>query len=176
MTPLAPLAWLSNLLLEIGGLLLLVMMVHVCADVGMKYLFNRPIQGTLEIVSYYYMVGAVFLPIAFVELTRGAVSVDLFFAMMPRWMQVGCLFLVLALCAGAYALLATITWADALRAHARGEVVMGPISVVIWPSRFVLPASFGLGALVCAIHALRLLSSPRARAALLLGQADGGTV
>lgn len=170
----APLSWLSNLLLEIAGLLLLVMMVHVCADVGMKYLFNRPIQGTLEIVSYYYMVGAVFLPIAFVELTRGAVSVDLFFNLMPRWLQAACLMLVLALCAGTYALLATITWGDAVRALARNEVVMGPVSVIIWPSRFVLPASFALGALVCAIHALRLAVSRRARSALLAGQSGGG--
>lgn len=172
----APLAWLSNLLLELAGALLLVMMVHVCADVGMKYFFRQPIQGTLEIVSYYYMVGAVFLPVAFVELTRGAVSVDLFFNMMPRPVQVACMVLVLVACAGAYGLVAAITWGDALRGYARGEVVMGPISVVIWPSRFVLPASFALGAFVCAIHALRLILSRQARAALLAGQADGGTV
>ncbi len=172
----APLARLSNLLLEIAGALLLVMMVHVCADVGMKNFFRQPIQGTLEIVSYYYMVGAVFLPVAFVELTRGAVSVDLFFNMMPRPAQVACMFLVLVVCAVAYGLVAKITWGDALRGYARGEVVMGPISVVIWPSRFVLPGSFALGAFVCAVHAVGLVVSRRARAALLAGQADGGTV
>lgn len=171
-----PMRWLANLLLEISGLFLLVMMLHVCADVGMKYMFNKPVQGTLEIVSYYYMVGAVFLPLAFVELTRGSVSVDLFFDMMPRAMQVACMFLVLALCIAAYGGLAWVSWNDALRSFARSEVVMGPITVPIWPSRFVLPASFGLGALVCAFHLVRFVTSRPARERLLGAGTDGGAV
>lgn len=173
-----PITWLSNRLLDISALLLLGMMLHVCADVAMKYLFNRPIQGTLEIVSYYYMVWAVFLPLALVELTRGAVSVELFFNMFPRPLQVLCIALVLILCAAAYAGLARITWLDALRSWSRNEVVMGPVTVVIWPSRFVLPVSFALAGLVCLWHFLRLLVSPRARAELIAGPlpAEGGAV
>ena len=152
------------------------MMLHVCADVAMKYLANKPIQGTLEIVSYYCMVGAVFLPLAFVELTRSAVSVDLFFDRMPRWMQLACMVGVLALCALAYGMLCAITWGDALRSFARSEVVMGPGTVPIWPSRFVLPASFALWTFVCLLHLARLMLSPQARARLLLGQGEGGPV
>jgi TRAP-type C4-dicarboxylate transport system permease small subunit len=162
-----PIHWLADRLLELSGLILLVMMLHVCADVGMKYLFNRPIQGTLEIVSYYYMVGAVFLPIAFVELTRASVSVDLFFAMLPRSMQIGCIAVVLLVCAGVYGGLAWITWLDALRSLSRNEVVMGPITVVIWPSRFVLPASFLLGGIACLWHLGRLFLVPAAREELI---------
>lgn len=172
----SPISWLADVLLEISGLLLGVMMLHVCADVAMKYLANKPIQGTLEIVSYYYMVGAVFLPVAFIELTRGSVSVDLFFDMMPRALQIACMVGVLGLCATAYGLLCAITWGDALRSFARSEVVMGPVTVPIWPSRFVLPASFALGAFVCLWHLARLMLSPQARARLLLGQGDGGPV
>jgi TRAP-type C4-dicarboxylate transport system permease small subunit len=173
-----PIAWLSNRLLDISALLLLGMMLHVCADVAMKYLFNRPIQGTLEIVSYYYMVWAVFLPLALVELTRGAVSVELFFNMFPRPMQILCIALVLVLCAAAYAGLARITWLDALRSWNRNEVVMGPVTVVIWPSRFVLPISFALAGLVCLWHFLRLLLSAQARAELIGGELspEGGPV
>lgn len=172
----SPIGWLTDVLLEIAGLLLFVMMLHVCADVGMKYVMNKPIQGTLEIVSYYYMVGAVFLPLAFVELTRSAVSVDLFFDRMPRGAQLACMVGVLGLCAAAYGLLCAITWGDALRSFSRSEVVMGPITVPIWPSRFVLPASFALGSFVCLWHLARLMFSPEARARHLLGQGDGGPV
>ena len=63
--PLATLDWLSNRLLEISGLLLLVMMLHVTLDVALKYLLNQPVPGTLEVVSYYYMVGTVFLVMVF---------------------------------------------------------------------------------------------------------------
>ena len=89
------LEWFTDRLVSLASLFLLVMMLHVCADVALKYLMSRPIEGTLEIVSYYYMVAAVFLPLAFVELTRSAVAVDLFFIMMPRAMKIACMGLVL---------------------------------------------------------------------------------
>lgn len=172
-----PITWLANRLLDISAILLLVMMLHVCADVGMKYLFNRPIQGTLEVVSYYYMVWAVFLPLALVEMTRSAVSVELFFNMFPRAGQVACIALVLLLCTAAYAGLARITWLDALRSFDRGEVVMGPVTVAIWPSRFILPISFALAGLVCLWHLARLALSSEARSELIAPpNPDEGTV
>lgn len=169
------LSWLSNRLLEVGGLLLLVMMLHVTLDVAMKYLLNQPVPGTLEVVSYYYMVGAVFLPIAFVEMTRGSVAVDLFYDRMSRPLQVACMALVLGLCAAVYAGLGWITYGDAMKSLATGEVVMGPVTVVVWPSRFVLPVSFGLGAIICLWHLGRLLLSPSARQSLISAHSDGGT-
>lgn len=168
--------WLSNRLLEIGGLLLLVMMLHVTLDVGMKYLFNQPVPGTLEVVSYYYMVGAVFLPIAFVEMTRGSVAVDLFYDKFSRPFQILCMGLVLALCTAVYAGLGWITYGDAIRSFNSGEVVMGPVTVVVWPSRFVLPISFALGALACAYHLILLITNADARRRILGNHSDGGTV
>jgi len=163
--------WLSERLVDLSALLLLAMMIHVCADVFMKYVANRPIQGTLEVVSYYYMVWAVFFPLAFVELTRSAVAVDIFFNMMPKFMKVACMALVLAVCAATYAGLSYITWADALRSFSRNEVVMGPVAVVVWPSRFVLPISFALAGFVCLWHFGRLCLDSRARDDLT-GSAD----
>ena len=51
-------------LMIVAGLCFCVMAIHVTADVFMKYLFRHPIVGTLESVTYYYMVAAVFLPLA----------------------------------------------------------------------------------------------------------------
>ena len=68
----------SNILLAISIVCLIFMMGHVVLDVFMKITFNSPIIGTLETVSYYYMVGAVFLPLAVVELKKENVHVDLF--------------------------------------------------------------------------------------------------
>lgn len=170
----SPVGWISDRLLEIGGLLLLVMMFHVTLDVALKYLLNQPVPGTLEIVSYYYMVGAVFLPIAFVELTRGSVAVDLFYDRMPYVMQLACMVGVLGICTAVYAGLAWITLGDALRSWRTGEVVMGPVTVVVWPSRFVLPLSFGLGAIICLRHLFRLFFNPTARRNLIGHHSDGG--
>ncbi|MAY86879.1 TRAP transporter small permease subunit [Arenibacterium halophilum] len=174
--PLATLDWLSNRLLEISGLLLLVMMLHVTLDVALKYLLNQPVPGTLEVVSYYYMVGTVFLPIAFIELTRGSVAVDLFYGMMGRRAQIACMAFVLAMCVAIYSGLAWITYGDAIKSFTRGEVVMGPVTVVVWPSRFVLPISFALGALVCLYHLFRMLTDQSARNALTDLHEEGGDI
>lgn len=172
-----PVTWLAERLLDVSAILLFVMMIHVCADVAMKYLANRPIQGTLEVVSYYYMVWAVFLPLALVELTRSAVAVELFFNMMPFAMRVACIGVVLLICVAVYFGMARITWLDALRSLSRSEVVMGPVTVVIWPSRFVLPISFTLAGLVCLWHFARLLFSAEARRQLTMDTvADEGAV
>jgi TRAP-type C4-dicarboxylate transport system permease small subunit len=173
----APITWFADRLIDLSALLLLVMMLHVCADVGMKYAFNQPIPGTLEVVSYYYMVWAVFLPLALVELTRSAVSVELFFNMFPRPVQVVCIAFVLMLCVVTYTGLSWITWFDALRSFSRNEVVMGPVTVVVWPSRFILPVSFALAGMVCLWHFARLLFSADARSELVSPPAiDEGTV
>jgi hypothetical protein len=42
----------------ISGILLFAMMVRVSFDVALKYAIDRPVPGTLEVVSAYYMVGA----------------------------------------------------------------------------------------------------------------------
>lgn len=40
---------------------ILIMMLHVLANVAMRYLFNSPIAGTHEVVSYWYMPIVAFL-------------------------------------------------------------------------------------------------------------------
>ena len=55
---------LANFSLWLGALALVAMMVHVTADVVLKITLNWPVAGTLEIVSYVYMVACTFLPLA----------------------------------------------------------------------------------------------------------------
>ncbi|MCC6001947.1 MAG: TRAP transporter small permease [Pararhodobacter sp.] len=56
---------------------LLAMMLHISADALSRWLFNNPFPGTLEIVSYYYMVAVVFLPLAMVQRMREHIRVDI---------------------------------------------------------------------------------------------------
>ena len=161
-------AWLSDRLLDLAGIVLFLMMVHVASDVAGRYFLNSPIPGTLEIVSYYYMVPAVFLPLATIELTRGSIAVDLFFMMMSDPMKRASVFLVLVLSTVVYAGLAYVTAGDALRSFSRSEVVMGPVTILVWPTRVILPLSFALGGLVSLWHLLRFIALPEARAELIL--------
>lgn len=162
-----PLEWLCEAMLTITAIPILVMMVHVTLDVLMKYILRSPIPGTLEVVSYYYMVAIVVLPAAFVELTRQSIAVDLFYQLMPSWLQAVCVAAVLLFSAAAYGMLAWITWPDAVRSLRMNEMVMGPVDVVIWPARFLLPITMTVTAIVCLWQLFRFFSNSEARAALV---------
>lgn len=168
------LRWLTNRLVDLAGIFLLIMMLHISLDVILKYTINKPIKGTLEVVSYYYMVIAVFMPLAFVELTRSSIAVDLFYNMFSRSMRLASSVLVMVICIAVYAGLAYSTYGDAMRSLARNEIVMGELFIPIWPSRFILPVSFALATIVCVWHLLRLLFSAGARDEFLSPQDPAG--
>ena len=65
------------------------MMFHITFDVIGKYLFNAPLPATLEIVSHYYMVVVVFLPLAMVEKRDAHISVEVLTQnFSDRWQKV----------------------------------------------------------------------------------------
>lgn len=59
------------------ALALAAMMLHISVDALSRWLFTRPFAGTLEIVSHYYMVAVVFLPLALVQRMREHIRVDI---------------------------------------------------------------------------------------------------
>ncbi|APZ55241.1 TRAP transporter small permease [Salipiger abyssi] len=143
----------ARLLVWAAGAFLLAMALHVCLDVAMKYFLNKPIPGTAEIVARYYMLAAVFLPLAFVELRNSGIAVDLFYNMFaPRWRR--------AMVALSYvgqmsffSLLAYQSSLDALKSYDKQEYIDGQIVVYIWPATFFLPIGLWL---VAAMSLLRL--------------------
>ena len=149
---------LSTLLIGTAGLLLMCMLVHMCADVAMKYVFNSPIPGTAEVVAYYYMVAAVFLPLPFVEVKNGGVSVDLFYNMMGKVSRRVLLSLAYLVQIVFFGLLAWQSSIDAFEALAKRELVEGQINVYIWPARFFLPIGFGLASIVSLLRLYQVLT------------------
>ena len=132
----------SSTLLNISLVCLLFMMGHVVLDVFMKFTFNSPIIGTLETVSYYYMVGAVFLPLAAVELKKEHVHVDLFIQFFsPRLRQV-ILVLVHLLGIAYFGGLFYQTLIDAIASFGYKETIMSNYLFYVWPSRWALPIGF----------------------------------
>lgn len=139
----------SRVLAGIGGVVLIFMMLHIMIDVFMKYVFHAPVQGTLEIVSHYYMVIAVFFPLALVELRREQIVVDVFFNIFPRGLKLISVIICLILSVTIYALIAYRSTLDALYAQSIGEIAMGSSMTIVWPSRWALPVGFAASALVC---------------------------
>ena len=151
---------LSRLSYELAGLAaisLLLMMLHVTGDVAGKYLLNKPIPGTAEVVASYYMISVVFLPLAWLEVTNGPITVDLFYEMAPDWMKRGMHVLGTLLSILLYGFLAWLSWEPAVRAWEIGEIVEGAWKVTIWPAKFVLPIGLALACLALALRLYTLL-------------------
>ncbi|MHC5654056.1 TRAP transporter small permease subunit [Stappia sp.] len=149
---------LSFALASVAALALLLMMLHVTADVAGKYLFNKPIPGTAEVVASYYMISVVFLPLAWLEATNGPITVDLFYELSPDWMKRGMLVLGTVLSLVLYAVLAWLSWKPAMHAWNIGEIVEGAWKVTIWPTKFLLPIGLGLACVALALRLVLILS------------------
>lgn len=150
-------AALDRLLLGAACALLALMMLHVTADVVGRFLFNTPIIGTLETVSYYYMVGAIFLPLAWVERRGEHIRVDLFAQRLPRTIQLA---LYVLACAAGLAFIGMMFWQslhDAMRSTARAETIMSNFMFYIWPARWFLPVGLGVMALAILLNAIKAL-------------------
>lgn len=148
----------SYALAVVAALALGLMMLHVTADVIGKYFFNSPIPGTAEVVASYYMVTAVFLPLAWVEISGGSIVVDILYDLFPSMAKKLLLVVATTLSSLFYGGLAWLSWGPAIHAWKVGEVVEGTWRVVIWPTKFILP--LGL-ALACIIMLIRLVEISR---------------
>ncbi|MDF1855034.1 TRAP transporter small permease [Pseudooceanicola sp.] len=150
----------SKILLFVATLCIAAMMLHVCLDVLADNFIGRPIAGTAEIVAFYYMTGAVFLPLPYVEMRNEAIFVDLFFNMggkRAKRIMLGLAYLAQAIF---FVILGWQTGTDAIAAFLKGEVVEAQINVMIWPGRFFLPLAFLLAGVISMLMLLRVLFKP----------------
>ena len=139
------LAWLDkpiNLMLWASLAAGVGMMLHVTVDVAGRYLFNRPLEGTTEIVAAYYMVLVAYCPWAFIASRDNHIVAGIFQRVgSPRfdfWLDVA----VKAFTALCVAVFAYQTFWAALRQTRAGEVwIAGTMYLPVWPSRWILPVS-----------------------------------
>ncbi len=62
----------------LGALATTAMMFHIGADAVARNVFSSPLTGTLEVVSSWYMVALIFLPLGYIQIHRGHLIVELF--------------------------------------------------------------------------------------------------
>ena len=136
----------------LGGFL---MMIHISADVAGRAL-GRPVLGTDEIASGYYMIMVAYLPWALVTRKDQHIVVELFTLKLPpralAWLDIAVKLLTL----GYVAIFTWQTWLRALRQMTLGEAIqVGGSYLAVWPSRFVLPAAGGLMVLYLIVRVAR---------------------
>jgi TRAP-type C4-dicarboxylate transport system permease small subunit len=153
---------LASALAYIAGLSLVLMMVHVTLDVVLKYFFKLPIPGTAEVVAAYYMIGTVFLPLAYIEVHNRPIVVELFYDRMPPALQAPLDVLGTLL---SFAFYAFLTWQStkiALGSFESREYIDGLWKVVVWPSRFLIPLGLAAACVALLIRLLIVVSGGRA--------------
>lgn len=147
----------SNLAAIVAGAALILMMLHVNLDVAMRYIFSAPFSNTVEIVSSYYIVAIVFLPLALVEILNAHIVVEILSQHLPK-RAAEILISIVGLVSATY--FAAFTWRsleDALQKYAVGEIALGNSQITIWPTRFYLPIGCGLLVLVLLYKSWQLL-------------------
>lgn len=153
--------WVDRVLLAVACVFLVIMVVHITADVIARA-FNQQVVGTLETVSYYHMVFAVLLPLAFVERTQENIRVDALVQLLPAPLQ---LVLYVMACLIGLAFFGALAWQsflDAWKATERQETIMSNFLFYIWPARWALPIAFGAACLATFANLLKAVSERRA--------------
>ena len=117
----------------------LLMMVLTCADVFLRYFFNAPIEGALDITQML-MVVVVFFALAYCGWTGGHIVVDLLREIIPAKILVPLAVFVNA--TGAAAML-IISWQSIVTAQAYMETGETPMTLLVPKYPFILIVSFG---------------------------------
>ena len=139
------LRWLQkpiDLLLWLSLLAGFLMMAHVTIDVTGRYVFNRPLDGTTEIVAAYYMVMVAYAPWAWLASRDRHIVAGMFQHIGTRrfdfWLEI----VVKTFTAVCVSVFTYQTFLAALRQMRAGEVwLAGTMYIPVWPSRWILPVS-----------------------------------
>ncbi len=120
-----------------GVSLLLVMAFLITADVFMRYVFNRPIPGSLEITEFMLAV-LVFLGLAYAQAQRAHVGVDLVVQKLPPRLAAGVDSAVTLLAILIYAFIVWKSYGNAAQALRTG-LESDILGIPHFPFRFLVP-------------------------------------
>ena len=137
----------SHVGLYLGMAAVAAMACHVTVEVLSRLAFGRPLTGTIEIVSYFYMVAVTFLPLGNVQTRREHIVADAIANMLPKMIRPVTDFVgrLVSIAVGAFLLWGVTDMA--LRQTRIGEAVRAAyFDIPIWPARWML--TIGLGAML----------------------------
>lgn len=148
-------ALVAKMLGYIGALAVVAMMLHISLDVILRNTLRYSMNTVPEVVARYYMTALAFLPLAWLELRRDMISVELLdFALSSHARRISDV-AVMLLASVVYGLLAWTNWGKAMREARVGTLVeIADYKMAVWHSFFFAPLGFTLAALACFLLAL----------------------
>ena len=72
---------------NVASFTLMVLMLWIVLDVFLRFGFNRPIPGTMEITGEYFMVIIVFLALSYTYKLGAHITIDIFSVKFPKLVQ-----------------------------------------------------------------------------------------
>lgn len=150
------LSFLAKSASTLGAIVVVLMMLHVTADVVGRYMFNAPLPGTTVFVANYYMIIVVFIALGVAEEKRGHISVEFLTDLMPERLRK--VFSVLSglLTVAVVVVLIIGGWTEAVKKTAGGaRMEQGSQMIEIWQSYWLIPVG---AALMAAIAAYRVVA------------------
>ena len=105
------------------------------------------------------MVAVVFLPLAYVQLERGHIIIELFTLKAGPRLKAWIDGFVHVVCGSALAIFTYATFDKAIKMTAKGEMWIGMIEVIIWPARWSLPLGLGIMMIIMFLQAIREFQS-----------------
>lgn len=133
----------------LGAICVVLMMLHVTADVAGRYLFNTPVPGTIVVVANYYMIIIVFIALGVAEEQRAHISVEILTDLMPQRAQTGFSVLSGILTVGVIGVLMVGGYTEAVKKTNTGATMeQGSRMIEVWQSYWLIPIGAGLMAVI----------------------------
>jgi TRAP-type C4-dicarboxylate transport system permease small subunit len=130
-------------LVACSAAIVLFVMFFVGAEVFMRYAFDSPIPGHLELSELMGPI-IVFLAVSYTQATHGHVGMDLFLDALPRavrrYAEMGTLLVSIFICS----VLAFFSGKNALQLWRFDDVTMSPPYFKTWPSGAAIPLGYAL--------------------------------
>ncbi|MBW1999769.1 MAG: TRAP transporter small permease [Deltaproteobacteria bacterium] len=146
---------------RVGAIILTIMMLMVFTDVFLRYIFNRPLEGSIELIEIM-MALTIALGMAYTGMKRGHIAVELVVSRFsPRIQALLDLFHFLV----ATILFLLMGWKTAQQALVVGKrhVTTSVLAIPIYPFVWVLSICAALLGLVFLLHFLQALSKVRGK-------------
>lgn len=151
---------LSKVLLVVAAIAMLGLLAIVLLDVTLRYAINQPVQGTLQIVSFYCMGPLVFFSFAYVEHEKRHVAIsiltDTLAPKLQRWIG------IFTGSAG-FLYLCYFTYHAIHEAIKKTKIFEASTTlnfdIHVWIVRWVPPIGIGLLALMLLVGTIRLITN-----------------
>jgi TRAP-type C4-dicarboxylate transport system permease small subunit len=140
----------------VGRIGVVLLMLHVVADVVMRFAFDTPIVGTLEFSQFWYLIVIAFLGLALAERRDDHIAAPILFDRLSTQMKKE--FTVIGSVLTIVLLLAIAWWGWEEAVTQMDQEAAGIVSgLAIWPPRFLVP----IGAVAFAIELLLRRFGPK---------------